>query len=155
MERYSSRVANEASPEEPHKPNVEKVTEWLVGLQTSERAAKPKQETLAEHPKPKTERDFERRQEVLDEPQVIKRGGMVAVGEVLADRSSDGQPPILGVAGVRHASQQKKMAREERKASHVSRPAARSGLTPAQAVQVGIAAGIGVGLLILLWLSVR
>lgn len=155
MERYSNRVVGEVTPEESSRPNLEKITGWLVDMQTGERLPRSEHSASAEAEKPKTERELERRREVRDEPQTIKRGGMVAVGEVLADHSGSSQSPVLGASGIRRVSRQKKMAREERKATHALHAPPSSGLTAAQAIQLGVVTGVCVGLLILLWLSVR
>ncbi len=159
MERYSSQHDTEASPEELRQPNIEKLTGWLMGLQPEERAAKAKskQESIGDRPAEelKTERYFERRKEVRDDAQAIKQGGMVAVGEVLADKSSSALPHIIGAVGIQRVSKQKKMATEESRVSGIRSATKSGGLTLLQAIQVGVAVGISIGLLILLWLSVR
>lgn len=156
MERHSNHTVGETASEELRKPNIEKVTEWLVGMQAEERRPKAEYNAFAaEVKRSKTERELERRQEVRDESQAIKRSGMVAVGEVLTNRSIPSQPPVPGTPSVRRTSRQKKMAREEQQATHISTVSPSSGLTTSQAVQLGVTVGVCAGLLILLWLSVR
>lgn len=153
MEYYSGQH-NETTPEEPNPRTVERLSNWVTGLQTEVKGAKPSQEASPEQSKqPESELQFERSKEIRDVPRALKRGSMIAVGEVLADKSSD-QPTLVGAAGIK-AAKQKKLTREEHNVSTKPTVSQGSGLTARQAVQLGVLVGVCVAMLLLVWLSVR
>lgn len=156
MEHYT--INPEIADEEEKTPTIEKLSGWVMGLQAEVRGQRPDQDNKPELAKPnaneqsKKELDFELRREIRDDPTGIHHGGMIAVGEVLADKTSDKGFPI-GSVGVKQVSKQKKMANEESRAT--TKQSTPTAMNAQQAIQLGIAVGLTVALLILLWIAVQ
>lgn len=159
MEHFSAPPTPEASPKDPEQPTIERLTNWVVGLQTETQRQKASNEASRlekadqKAAEKKSELEFERRREVMDDQATSQHGTMVAIGEVLDDKLGDGH--LIGAAGIQQAAKQKKLARQESQVSQRSAQNTTSGLTPKQAVQLGILCGVGVAVLIVVWLSVR
>lgn len=160
MENYSVNNSQETAKENDHTPTVEKLSGWVMGLQAEVRAQRlnidPKTE-IGKQEKDivaKSELEFERRREVRDDPTNLQHGSMVALGEVLADRVAD-QGLIVGGSGIKQAAKQKKLAKEESRASTKQTSSASPKVTTSQAIQTGVAIGLTIGLLILLWITLK
>ena len=150
MEHYSTHTNPETGLEEPEKPaTIEKLTNWVVGLQTETQRQKAEQKNVEK----KAELEFERRQEVRDDARIAQQGTMTAVGEILADKVTDDR--LIGVPGIQRAAKQKKLAKEETQVSARHAQVASTGLTTRQAVQLGVLCGVGIAVVLLVWLSVK
>jgi hypothetical protein len=149
MEHYSTHNP-ELNTDDPEKPaTIEKLTNWVVGLQAETQRQKAEQKDVEK----KAELEFELRQEIRDDAQVSQQGSMIAVGAVLADKVADDR--LIGATGIRRVAKQKKLAKEETQISTTPRPVQGSGLTFRQAVQLGILCGVGLAVVLLVWLSVK
>ncbi len=145
MEHYSTHNP-ELNTDDSEKPaTIEKLTNWVVGLQAETQRQKDVEK--------KAELEFELRQEIRDDAQVSQQGSMIAVGAVLADKVADDR--LIGATGIRRVAKQKKLAKEETQISTTPRPVQGSGLTFRQAVQLGILCGVGLAVVLLVWLSVK
>ncbi len=149
MEHYSTHHP-ETTGEEPDTPaTIEKLTNWVVGLQTETQRQKTEQKGIEK----KAELEFELRQEIRDDAQVSQQGSMIAVGAVLADKVVDDR--LIGAPGIRRVAKEKKLAKEETRVSAKQVQPKSSGLTAKQAIQLGVLCGVGLAVVLLAWLSVK
>jgi len=158
MEYYSGRNNEEEQTEAPN--TVERLSNWITGMQAEikgQGASPENKQGLASSESQDDNRgeiEFDRRKEVQDVSSAIKKGSMIAVGEVLADKSTDQATPLIGAAGIR-AAKQKKLTREEAGVSAKQAVASAQGLSFKQAVQLGILVGICIGIIALVWANTR
>lgn len=153
MENYTNH-SPESPVDEDSPATIEKLSGWVMGLQTELRAQRASNEKKqASEEKPKKEIDFEKRLEIRDDPSVVQQGSMVAVGEVLADKVA-ANDHVLGAAGIKRAVRQKKLAKEEFSASSQS-VGIPTGSSLQQAMWTGLIVGLSIAVLILLWLTLK
>jgi hypothetical protein len=150
---YFSGPQQEQTGETQQPRTVERLSGWVTGMEIG--ARRPPESANELKDQDKAEIEFEKNKEAPKLTSAIKRGSMIAVGEVLADRSTN-QPGLIGAAGVKAAKRQK-LSQQETRASQRTSGATQiaHGLTPRQAVQLGALIGVCVAGLILVWLSVR
>jgi hypothetical protein len=153
MENFSGQQ-HEQDSSEKHPRTVERLSNWVTGMELGQRRSP--EIGVENQDENRAEVEFEKTKEAPDISRVIKKGSMIAVGEVLADKSSD-ELGLIGATGVKAAKRQK-LSRQEMMASRAmptTQSSASRGLTQRQAIQLGVLVGTCVAGLILVWLSVR
>lgn len=150
---YFSGQQHEQHKEDDKPRTVERLSNWVTGMEVGGRRSP--EDSVGRQDENKAEIEFEKTKEAPKLPNSIKRGSMIAVGEVLADKTAD-QPVLIGAAGLKAAKRQK-LSRQEVRATQkpVASSKAAKGLTPRQAAQLGALIGVCVAGLILVWMSVR
>jgi len=154
MEHFSGQQLESLEGEDNRPKTVERLSNWVMGMQ-AELGPKGSPEKSPDNDNRK-ELDFEKTKEAPKLPDVVLKGSMMAVGEVLADKVSE--PPgqmLVGAAGVKAAKQRSLRDQERRAAGAPPQSRQQTGLTVRQAVQLGILVGVCIGLLVLVWLAVR
>lgn len=155
MEHFSGQQLESPEDENNRPRSVERLSNWVTGMQ-AELGPKRTSETGPDKDNRK-ELDFEKTKEAPKLPDVVLKGSMIAVGEVLADKVSQQRTSdqLIGAAGVKAAKRRKLQDQEQRATANPIGSTNTRGLSMRQAIQLGVLVGVCVGLLMLVWMAVR
>lgn len=157
MEHFSGRLPEDQELDGGRNKNVDRLSNWLTGMQT-EVGARRAPETSPDNDSRK-ELDFEKTKEAPNIPDSLLKGSMIAVGEVLADKTSTpvqspGQPSVPQTPQLSNDSPALQ-AQEDMITSQPIPTGRPSGLSARQAILLGALVGVCAAVLILVWLILR
>lgn len=156
MEYFSGRLPEDQELDAGRNKNVDRLSNWVTGMQ-AEVGSRRAPETSPDND-PRKELDFEKTKEAPNIPDSLLKGSMIAVGEVLADKTSQphadasSTPPVSEQPPVKP---QKLQNQEDRVSGQAGQRSSSAGLSARQAIQLGALVGVCAAALILVWLMVK
>ena len=151
MEHFSGQLPEELEAQQERPRTVERLSNWVTGMEVGARRSP---EASVDNDSRK-EVDFETTKEAPRIPDAVLKGSMIAVGEVLADKTAKqaDQSGVGSAATPSNSTGQSLKNQEDQATVPVVPPA--TGLTARQAIQLGALVGVCVAVLVLVWLVIR